>query len=71
MVHSHYGYSLLDCQLAVNYIDMGAFATRRDIAQQINLGLSFAADGEFIKDVLTRYPSENFVKINRILFVHN
>jgi hypothetical protein len=71
MVHSHYDYSYFECQLGYNHIDMGAFATRRDIAQSINLNTSYAADGEFIEDYKRLYPNELNVKISKVLFVHN
>src|SRR6185436_4378436 len=44
MVHSHYDYQYFRCLPAYNQIDMGAFATRRDVAQKIPLNTSYAAD---------------------------
>lgn len=71
MVHSHYHYQYFICQPAYNQIDMGAFATRRDLAQQIELNTSYAADGEFVRDFNERFPQEEKVKINKVLFIHN
>lgn len=71
MVHSHYEYQFFKCSLRYNQIDMGAFATRRDIAQSINLGTSYAADGLFIEQYIKNYPEQQSVKINKVLFVHN
>ena len=71
MVHSHYDYQYFVCQPAYNQIDMGAFATRRDLAQQIKLNTSYAADGEFVRDFNERFPQEKKVKINKVLFIHN
>ena len=71
MVHSHYDYTCFSCKPAFNQIDMGAFATRRDLAQQITLGTSYAADGEFVEEFKRRFPQEKIVKINKVLFVHN
>lgn len=71
MVHNHYQYSYFQCVLALGRIDMGAFATRRDIAQQIRLQTSYAADGHFISEFNERFPDEKRVKIEKILFVHN
>lgn len=71
MVHNHYQYSYFQCSLVLGRIDMGAFATRRDIAQQIKLGTSYAADGHFISEFNERFPDEKRVKIEKVLFVHN
>lgn len=54
------------------FIDMGAFATRRDLAHQIDLVPScFAADHAFVLEFNQKFPTENIIKINKILFVHN
>ncbi len=71
MVHSHYNYSYFKCVPAFNQIDMGAFATRTDLAKQIKLNTSYAADGEFVEDFKKKFPQENIVKIEKVLFVHN
>ena len=71
MVHSHYNYAYFKCVPAGGQIDMGAFATRRDLAQQIYLGTDFAADGWFVEQFKQKFPTENIAKINKVLFVHN
>lgn len=71
MVHNHYQYSYFQCSLTLGRIDMGAFATRRDIAQQIKLGTSYAADGHFINEFNQRFPDEKRIKIEKVLFIHN
>lgn len=71
MVHSHQNYSYYVCFPAWCRIDMGAFATRRDLAQTIKLNTTYAADGEFVEEFKMKYPLENIVKIQKILFVHN
>jgi len=71
MVHSHYNYQSFNCTLGNNQIDMGAFATRNDIAKQIELGKRYDADGYFIMEYLQRFPQETNLKIEKILFVHN
>ena len=71
MVHSHYEYAYFKCSPFVNQIDMGAFATRRDLAQQIPLGTEYAADGLFVENFKHMFPYENIAKINKVLFVHN
>jgi hypothetical protein len=71
MVHSHYNYAYFKCVPAGGQIDMGAFATRRDLAQQLYLGTDYAADGWFVENFKQRFPTENIAKVNKILFVHN
>lgn len=71
MVHSHYKYAYFKCVPAGGQIDMGAFATRRDLAQQIQLGTDYAADGWFVENFKQRFPVENIAKVNKVLFVHN
>lgn len=71
MVHSHYDYSYFKCSPAFNQIDMGAFATRTDLAKQIPLGKEYAADGLFVENFKHMFPNERIVKINKVLFVHN
>jgi len=71
MVHSHYHYQYFVCEPTINVIDMGAFATRKDIAHQIPLGTHYAADGFFIEEIKKRFPYEPKVKIAKVLFVHN
>ena len=71
MVHSHYAYQYFRCLPAYNQIDMGAFATRRDLAQQIPLGTEYAADGLFVEKFKEMFPNKRIVKIDKVLFVHN
>jgi GT2 family glycosyltransferase len=72
MVHSHYNYQYFKCAPHTHQIDMGAFATRTDLAKQIHLNpKSFAADGDFIEEFKIKFPSEKIVKIEKVLFVHN
>lgn len=71
MVHSHYDYHYFRCVPATGGIDMGAFATRKDLAQQIHLGTDFAADGSFVEHFKQKFPLEKIVQIDKVLFVHN
>jgi len=71
MVHSHYKYSYFKCTPVINCIDIGAFATRTDLAKEIVLTTTFAADGEFVRDFIKKFPLESLVKIDKVLFVHN
>lgn len=71
MVHSHTNYSYFKCSPSINHIDMGAFATRADLAKQIKLKTTFAADGDFIEEFKKRFPREKMIKIEQVLFIHN
>src|SRR6478609_1935972 len=71
MVHSHYNYQHFISSLGFNQIDIGAFATRSDIASQIALPTSYAADGEFVEIYKKLYPNELNLKIEKTLYVHN
>jgi glycosyltransferase involved in cell wall biosynthesis len=71
MVHSHYGYSYFPCHLGMGQVDMGAFATRKDIAHQIPLGTEYAADGFFVEEYKKKFRHEGVIKIDKVLFVHN
>lgn len=71
MVHSHFDYQYLNCKPANGQIDMGAFATRNDLAKQIDLGVRYDADGWFVNNFREKFPKEEIMKIEKILFVHN
>jgi glycosyltransferase involved in cell wall biosynthesis len=71
MVHSHYNYTYFKCSPYFNQIDMGAFATRIDLAKQVELHTTYAADGEFVEEFKSRFSNETIMKIDKILFVHN
>lgn len=71
MVHNHYDYQLFVCTPGFNQIDIGAFATRSDLAKQVQLKTSYAADGEFVEEFKQRFPTETILKIKKVLYVHN
>jgi len=71
MVHSHYHYAYFQCRPANGQIDMGAFATRNDLAKQIDLGVRYDADGWFVQSFNEKFPRETIKKIEKVLFVHN
>lgn len=71
MVHSHFDYKCFASVPAHGRIDMGAFATRTDLAKQIKLNTGFAADGDFVEDFNKKFPKEQKVHIKKTLFVHN
>ena len=50
---------------------MGAFATRKDLAKQIYLGVRYDADGWFVEKFKEKFKEEEMFKVNKVLFVHN
>jgi hypothetical protein len=71
MVHSHYDYKYFKTSPGFNQIDIGAFATRCDLAKQIKLPTTYAADGEFVEMFKYRFADVPIVKIDKVLYVHN
>lgn len=71
MVHSHYKYAYFRCYPAYNQIDMGAFATRTNLAKKVELGKEYAADGLYVENFKKKFPNEEIIKIDKVLFVHN
>ena len=71
MIHNGYNYKHFNTRINDGYIDMGAFATRRDLSQQIDLTKSYSADSKYVKKFIKNFPDEKIVKIKKILFVHN
>lgn len=71
MVHNHYDYAYFKCSPFLNQIDMGAFATRKDIAQATVLDKGYAADGFYVRKICDEYSDEKIIKIEKVLFVHN
>lgn len=71
MIHNGYSYNLFNTSIIDGRIDMGAFVTRRDLAQQIDLSKDYNADSQYVLNFQQKFPHEEIVKINKILFVHN
>ena len=71
MVHSHFNYQYFRTAIGNGQIDMGAFATRTELAKRVPLCSRFEADGIFIEDFKRKFPQEHRVKIDKVLFVHN
>lgn len=71
MIHSHYGYTFFETRLGIGYIDIGAYATRTDLAKQTSLGVKFHSDGEYVHSLQDKFPAEKTYKIKQVLYVHN
>lgn len=71
MLHNQYDYRPFITQPTLNYIDIGCFAIRGNIAKKIPLNKTYSADGEFVQEYIKRYGTSRVKKINKILYVHN
>lgn len=70
MLHNQYDYQHFVTTPQINQIDIGCFMTKRELAQQIPVEKSYAADGLFVEE----YKKNSIFiphKINKILYVHN
>ena len=73
-VHSHmeYGYHVSD--LKENFIDIGAFIVREDIAKKTGFNYDhFSADGVYAEECYANCKRKGLkaLKINKPLFIHN
>jgi glycosyltransferase involved in cell wall biosynthesis len=73
-LHSYMQYKVLYTRLKVNYIDMGSFIVRLDIAKSVGfISMKLNADGLYAEQCV-RVCNARFLAINYIdkpLFVHN
>jgi GT2 family glycosyltransferase len=73
-LHSYLEYRVLQSQLRIDYIDMGSFITRLDIAKKIGFkNTNHSADGTFAVEcgALCRKMALKIIHIDKPLFVHN
>jgi hypothetical protein len=73
-VHSHWEYGVNNSELRENFIDIGAFIVRSDIAKATGFNHDhFSADGRYAEDCADtcRRKGLKTVKINKPLFIHN
>jgi len=73
VAHHHFGYSVLDTQLAIKQIDWSNFAIRTSIAKAVGINhpTEFCADGMFIEECVKSGLLKSAVKIPRVLSVKN
>jgi hypothetical protein len=73
-VHSYLDYNVLKTQLRIDYIDMGSFIVRADIAKRVGFNhINFAADGHFAIECV-QYCTKLKLQIKYVakpLFIHN
>jgi GT2 family glycosyltransferase len=74
MLTNYYDYDIIRCIPKVNYIDMGAFVVRADIAKKVGFNsVKIQADGEYCEEVVKYCKENNYrvLKIDKVLFIHN
>lgn len=73
-IHSHFQYDLHKSELKENYIDLGAFIVRADMARATGFNYEhFSADGVYAEQckLTCQHKGLKIVKINKPLFIHN
>lgn len=73
-LHSYLNYNVLKSKPVINYIDMGSFIVRMDIAKKVGFNhVTFTADGHFAVECAAycRKIRVNVAYIDKPLFVHN
>jgi len=73
-VHSYMGYNVLQTRVAENYIDMGSFVVRADVAKKVGFNHKhLSADGRYAIECADycRAKKLMIVQINRPFFIHN
>ena len=74
MLTNYCDYDVVHCVPKVNYIDMGAFVVRADIAKKVGFNsVKIQADGEYCEEVVKYCKENNYrvLKIDKVLFIHN
>ena len=72
MLHSHKRWDVIHAGLQCGKIDCGCVMVRKNIVLEFGWKYrDFGADWGFIRDVIQKYGGESFLKVNKILFVHN
>lgn len=73
-IHSYMGYDVLRTQLKENFIDMGSFIVRLDIAKEIGFNHEhLSADGKYAEECAKMCIVKGLktIHIQKCLFVHN
>jgi hypothetical protein len=73
-IHSYMGYGILITEVRQNYIDMGSFIVRLDVAKKVGFNHQHEqADGAYAEECAAecRARGLQIVQINKALYVHN
>jgi hypothetical protein len=73
-IHSYMKYDILSTQIKENFIDMGSFIVKLDVAQEVGFNHTHvSADGRYAVECLKRCQERGLipVKINKAIFYHN
>lgn len=72
MLHSYDNWKLMQCQLELGRIDCGGVIVRKNIACDIGWrSFEHSSDWTYFEDILKKYPSAHWMKVEDILFIHN
>ena len=74
MVHNWINdeYPAIDCKLEYGKIDIGCYMFKTNMGKKLTLDTTFPqSDFKFIEDYIKKFPTSKFVKINKVLYVHN
>ena len=73
ILHNYEDYKVMEVKLKENYIDMGCFCVRADVAKKVGFNhVNFSADGRYAEDC-AKYCKEKkleILHIQRPLFIH-
>jgi hypothetical protein len=73
-IHSYMGYEILKTELRENFIDMGSFIVKLDIAKRVGFNsVHLSADGSYAVACANycRLKKMRIVHISKALFIHN
>ena len=74
MVHNwlNFDYIHLKSKPVMDFIDIGNFMSKTELAKQIKLDTTIAAaDGKFVEEYLRKFPTGTITHIKKLLYVHN
>jgi hypothetical protein len=73
MVHDHKRYQVIDSKIERKFIDIGNFISKTELAKTIGFKYrDYGADWYYINAYHNKYKNKyDFIKIDKILYVHN
>ena len=72
MLHSYLAWKTIPCRLALGYIDCGGVLVRKSVACDVGWrSFEHSSDWTYFSDILAKHPSEQWAKVEDVLFVHN
>lgn len=73
MVHDHKKYQVIDSRIERKFIDIGNFISKTELGKTIGFKFrDYGADWHYINAYQNKYKNDyKFIKLNKILYVHN